>query len=153
MRFLYDKHRALSDRLAILELLARPLPASGRSALAILLQRARQPSFRLWAEGVRFEFKNVLKARGYRWSGGEDGRPLVWWRDLIEREALEAEIAHLREHVCRLHYDAAVRRVSAYDRYSERAWRGESHLGSSQKVGLRPQGEVDHAPDGPAKHA
>ncbi len=119
--FFYDKHRALSDCMATLELLAHPLPSSGRSALAVLLERARQPSWRLWAEGAPFEHKEALKARGYRWSRGEDGRPRAWWRDLTERNALDAEISHLREYVCGPEYEAAVRRVSAFDRYSERA--------------------------------
>lgn len=119
--FFYDRHRALSDCLATLELLARPLPVCGRSALAALLERARQPSWRLWAEGAPYEHKDILKNRGYRWSGGEDGRPRAWWRDLAQPDALEAEIAYLREHVCGPDYDAAVRRISAFDRYSERA--------------------------------
>lgn len=71
----YDRHRALADCHATLHLLGRPLPASGRSALAHLLERARRPSFRLWAEGAPFEHKDTLKDRGYRWSGGEGGRP------------------------------------------------------------------------------
>ena len=71
----YDKHRALHDCHATLHLLSRPLPASGRTALAHLLERARRPSFRLWAEGAPFEHKDTLKGRGYRWSGGEDGKP------------------------------------------------------------------------------
>ena len=118
--FFYDKHRALADCLATLELLARPLPVSGRSGLAHLLERARRPCWRVWAEGAPFEQKDVLKGRGYRWSGGEDGRPRAWWIDLAE-EALQAEISFLQEHVYGGPVDPLRRRVSAYDRYSERA--------------------------------
>ena len=118
--FFYDKHRALADCLATLELLARPLPVSGRSGLAHLLERARRPCWRLWAEGAPFEHKDSLKGRGYRWSGGDDGRPRAWWIDLVE-EALDAELAFLREHVYGGHVEPLRRRVTAYDRYSERA--------------------------------
>ena len=117
--FFYDKHRALADCLATLELLARPLPASGRTALAHLLERARLPSFRLWAEGAPFEHKDTLKGRGYRWSDGEDGKPRAWWVDLAE-PALEAESAFLRQHVYGYEVEPLQRRISAYDRYSER---------------------------------
>ena len=115
----YDKHRALHDCHATLHLLSRPLPASGRTALAHLLERARRPSFRLWAEGAPFEHKDTLKGRGYRWSGGEDGRPRAWWIDLAE-DALDGEVAFLREHVYGYEVEPLQRRVSAYDRYSER---------------------------------
>ena len=74
----------------------------------------------MWAEGAPFEQKDVLKGRGYRWSGGEDGRPRAWWVDLAE-EALEEEVSFLREHVYGGPVDPLRRRISAYDRYSERA--------------------------------
>ena len=70
----YDKHRALHDCHATLHLLGRPLPASGRTALVHLLERARTPSFRLWAEAA-------LRAQGYAQGArlslerGEDGKP------------------------------------------------------------------------------
>ena len=117
--FFYDKHRALHDCMATLELLARPLPASGRTALGHLLERARRPSFRLWAEGAPFEHKDTLKGRGYRWSGGEDGKPRAWWIDLTE-DAVNGEVAFLRQHVFGYEVEPLQRRVSAYDRYSER---------------------------------
>lgn len=73
--FFYDRHRAANDCLAAVELLSRPLPRSGSPALASLLARARQPTWRIWAENAPFEFKELLKARGYRWNGTENGRP------------------------------------------------------------------------------
>ena len=118
--FFYDKHRASHDCLATLEILARPLPVSGRTALAMLLERARRPSWRLWAEGAPFEHKETLKRRGYRWSGGEDGRPRAWWVDLGET-ALNAEVGFLREQVYGGDAQLLPRRITAYDRYSERA--------------------------------
>ena len=115
----YDKHRALHDCHATPHLLGRPLPVSGRTALAHLLKRARRPSFCLWAEGAPFEQKDTLKGRGYRWSAGEDGQPRAWWIDLGE-DALENKVAYLREHVFGHDLEPLQRRVSAYDRYSER---------------------------------
>ena len=118
--FFYDKHRALHDCLATLEILSRPLPVSGRPALAHLLERARQPSFRVWAADAPFEHKDRLKTRGYRWSSGEDGRPRAWWTDVAQPQ-LESEIEWLRAEV--YGYDAEVpcRRLTAFERYSERA--------------------------------
>ena len=118
--FFYDKHRALNDCLATLEILSRPLPVSGRSALAHLLQRARRPSWRLWAEAAPFEHKGLLKARGYRWNGEENGAPRAWWID-VPLDALDAEVRFLREHVYGYEVEPVQRRITAYDRYSERA--------------------------------
>ena len=118
--FFYDKHRALNDCLATLEILSRPLPVSGRSALAHLLQRARRPSWRLWAEAAPFEQKDLLKARGYRWNGEENGAPRAWWID-VPLDALDAEVRFLREHVYGYEVEPVQRRITAYDRYSERA--------------------------------
>ena len=108
-----------ADSPAPLELLAPPPPACAQTALNRLLDRARRPSWRVWAEGAPFERKDLLKARGYRWSSGEDGRPRGWWIDLAEA-ALEAEIAVLRDQVYGAEVQPLTRRVTAYDRYSER---------------------------------
>ncbi len=118
--FFYDKHRALHDCLATLQLLSHPLPVSGRTAMAMLLERARQPSWRLWADSAPFEHKDILKGRGYRWSGGEDGRPRAWWKDLAEAD-LAAEITYLQDQVYGGEVMPLHRRLTAYDRYSERA--------------------------------
>ena len=118
--FFYDKHRALHDCLTTLEILRGPLPVSGRSGLSHLLERARRPSFRVWAADAPFEQKDVLKRRGYRWSGGEDGRPRAWWIDVAEA-ALEPEVEWLQAQVYGYRADVPCRRLTAFDRYSERA--------------------------------
>jgi len=64
--FFYDRHRAISDCLAAIELLAEPLPVSKVSGLARLLGAARTPSWRIWSENSPFALKDKLKARGYR---------------------------------------------------------------------------------------
>ena len=72
--FFYDRHRAANDCPAAVNLLSQTLPLSGISGLARLLTRARQTTWRIWAANSPFEFKDLLKARGYRWNGEENGR-------------------------------------------------------------------------------
>ncbi|ONG55834.1 DNA polymerase III subunit epsilon [Pseudoroseomonas deserti] len=115
----FEGHRAHHDCQATLEILARPLPASGIPALARLLETARRPSFRLWAEGAPFEVKDRLKARGYRWNGDNNGQPRAWWIDLDET-ALEAEQAFLEAEVYGQTPRVPVKRLTALDRFSER---------------------------------
>jgi len=82
--FFYERHRASHDCHAAIELLARPLPKSGRTGLSHLLDAARKPTIRIWAENSPFDLKDLLKGRGYRWSAGDDGAPRAWWTDVAE---------------------------------------------------------------------
>jgi DNA polymerase-3 subunit epsilon len=115
----YDGHRAENDCLAAIELLSRPLPRSGRPALLALLERARRPTVQIFAEGAPFDLKEVLKARGYRWNGEANGRPRAWWTEADEGD-LETEIAFLEAEIYHRPSEALVRRVSAWERFSDR---------------------------------
>jgi DNA polymerase III subunit epsilon len=117
--FFYERHRATHDCLAALELLARVHPASGRTGLAQLLDRARTPSWRIWAENSPFDLKDVLKARGYRWNAETGGGPRAWYINVAEAKR-EAEIAFLRAEIYRGEIDPLTRRIDAYDRFSSR---------------------------------
>jgi DNA polymerase-3 subunit epsilon len=117
--FFYDKHRAVHDCLAAVELLSRPLPKSGRLAMQVLLEQARKPSWRIWAENSPFELKDALKARGYRWNGEGSGAPKAWYIDVADAER-EAELAFLRAEIYGGEIDLLVRRIDAHDRFSDR---------------------------------
>lgn len=97
--FFFDDHRALADSQAVLHLLSLDLPRSGRPVFRTLLETARRPSIRMWAVGAPFDAKDALKARGYTWNPGDDGRPRAWFVD-IDEEALKGE----REFLCETVY-------------------------------------------------
>ena len=117
--FFYDKHRAANDCLAAIELLATPLPQSGASAMARLLDRARMPTWRIWAENSPFDLKDILKARGYRWNGDGTPFPKAWYID-VEDATKESEIAFLKKDIYQRDVELLIRRVDAYNRFSER---------------------------------
>ncbi len=117
--FFYERHRATHDCMAAIELLARVHPNSGRTGLAQLLDRARRPSWRIWAENSPFDLKDVLKARGYRWNGEGNAAPRAWFID-VPQEARAEEEAFLKAEIYRREIDLLVRRVDAYDRFSDR---------------------------------
>ena len=117
--FFYDRHRAVNDCLAAVEVLSRTLPKSGVNALGHLLKRARMPTWRIWAEGSPFEFKDQLKSRGYRWNGDENGRPRAWYIDVAD-EQREAELAFLKREIYQRDIDLRPSRITAYERFSER---------------------------------
>lgn len=93
--FFFDGHRAENDCLAGLEILSRPLK-SDRTGLSHLLETARKPSWRIWAERSPFELKEKLKARGYRWNGEEGPAPKAWYIDVDEADR-QAELTFLEQ--------------------------------------------------------
>lgn len=63
---------------ALLEVLARPVGEGNKTSFAELLQSSARWHVRICAEHAPFDMKDHLKARGYRWSDGSDGRPKAW---------------------------------------------------------------------------
>jgi len=87
-----------------------------------VLDRARTPTWRIWAENSPFDLKDVLKERGYRWNGEGAGAPRAWYIDVAEADRL-AEEAFLKAEIYGGEIDLLARRVDAYDRFSDRIWR------------------------------
>ena len=117
--FFYDRHRAVHDCAAVIELLARPLPRSGVRAMARLLERARTPVWRIWAEGAPFDRKDQLKARGYRWNGDGIGGPKAWYVDVVEAQR-DGELAFLQTEIYQRETKLTARCIEAHDRFSDR---------------------------------
>lgn len=90
--FFYDSHRAVNDCLAAIELLAAPLPRSTVSGLSQLLENARKPSWRIWAENAPFDLKDALKARGYRWNPDGTPFPKAWYTDVPDENRQPSSI-------------------------------------------------------------
>lgn len=112
-------HRAVDDCHALLEVLAFELPTIGSPALAHLLETARKPTMRVWAEQTAFELKDSLKRRGYRWNDGSDGRPKSWFID-VDETAIDDEIAFLQTQIYMQDVEPTVQRLTAFTRFSGR---------------------------------
>jgi DNA polymerase-3 subunit epsilon len=91
----YDAHRAEMDCHALLAVLAQPLPTTGETGLARLLQAAHRPSYALQATNAPFDAKEKLKSRGYRWHAEQR----VWHTRLRTQADLDAECAWLKDQV------------------------------------------------------
>ena len=114
-------HRAGDDCRAVIELLARPLPKSGVSAMSRLLDAARAESIRIWASNTPFEQKDKLKARGYKWIDNTPTQGKAWVIDVCESQ-LEDEMTYLRSEIYRRDsIQIPLARVTAYDRFTDRA--------------------------------
>ena len=60
--------------------------------------------------------KDTLKRRGYRWSGGDDGRPKAWWTEVHE-ENLRSEIRFLESEVYMREVEIRREAITAFERY------------------------------------
>ena len=110
----HNGHRAVDDCHALLEVLAHEV--AGTSSFSHLLRSSRRTRVRIWAERAPFDRKDLMKARGYRWSGGSDGLPKAWWIE-VDEENLNTELSFLEREIYLR--EVKVRRdvLTAYDRY------------------------------------
>jgi DNA polymerase-3 subunit epsilon len=115
--YFHEGHRAVDDCFALLEVLAQDEGERGRTPFAELYEASQRSRVRILAENSPFDMKDHLKARGYRWSDGSDGRPKSWWIEVAE-EALDDELHYLRAEIYRYpDADPPIRRLTAFDRF------------------------------------
>ncbi len=117
--YFFEKHRALNDCYAAVELLSKPLPVSGVIAFRTLLDAARKTTWRLFAAYAPFEFKDALRERGYRWNAEGQGPHRAWYIDVSE-EQLRIERAFLEQEVYARQVDLPLVAINAYNRFSAR---------------------------------
>lgn len=118
--YFHNAHRAIDDCHALVEILAHPIPVAARPFFAELIDCARRSMVRVWAQMSPFELKDALKARGYRWNDGTDGRPKSWFIDVAE-ESRDAELSYLKNEIYQRQVDIECRAMTALDRFSNRA--------------------------------
>ena len=117
--FFYEAHRAEDDCLAAIHLLSLTLPRSGKPVMAALRDTAKAPTRRLYAEGSPFHCKDKMKARGYKWNDGANGRPKSWFIDL-EPGAVDAENDWLALEIFGDHISHPIIEIDFYSRFSAR---------------------------------
>ena len=116
--FFFDAHRAVADCMALLHILQQTLPRSKRLVLQALLEQLPLKDWTVYAVNARFETKDTLKARAYRW----DTARKTWHRTLTGTAPITSEVAWLKEAI----YEGRAVELSfevrdAHSRYSRRA--------------------------------
>lgn len=114
--YFHDGHRAIDDCFALLEVLGQTRSDSIAAPFAELYQASQRSRVRVYAENSPFDMKDHLKARGYRWADGSDGRPKSWWVELPE-EKLDDELHFLRTEIYRWDADPPLKYLTAFDRF------------------------------------
>lgn len=115
--FFHDGHRAVDDCFALLEVLDRTAAADVSTPFAELYRASQRSRVRIFAENSPFDLKDHLKARGYRWSDGSEGRPKSWWIE-VDEAALAGELHYLRTEIYRYpEADPPIKYLTAFDRF------------------------------------
>ncbi|MBW6424887.1 3'-5' exonuclease [Rhizobium sp. XQZ8] len=115
--YFHDGHRAVDDCFALLEVLDRKAQADDLTPFAELYRASQRSRVRIFAENSPFDFKDHLKARGYRWSDGSEGRPKSWWIEVDEPD-LEDELRYLRAEIYQYpEADLPTKFLTAFDRF------------------------------------
>lgn len=120
--FFYEAHRANMDCLVGIHLLSQTLPSSGELVLKQLLTNARSATYQIWAEGSRFDAKDLLKARGYRWNDGNNNKPRSWYIE-VEEERREVELVFLQQEIYLNKPDMhriVINEINPFNRFSAR---------------------------------
>jgi DNA polymerase III subunit epsilon len=114
----YEAHRAETDCWALLEVLNMVLPKTKQSAIQTLFESSTLPQSKVYATASPFETKDVLKARGYRWSADIK----CWSKVVSSSEKLKDELLWLKHHVYGQRKGAKVEieTLSSKERHSER---------------------------------
>ncbi|MDL2409627.1 3'-5' exonuclease [Rhizobium calliandrae] len=115
--YFHEGHRAVDDCFALLEVLSSDGAGRGQTPFAELYQASQRSRVRIYAESSPFDMKDHLKARGYRWSDGSDGRPKCWWTEIAE-EGVDDELRYLRSEIYRWdEADPPTKHLTAFDRF------------------------------------
>lgn len=113
----HDGHRAIDDCHALLAVLSRPVEGAAPTPFVALLQSSMRCRIRVYALNSPFDLKDQLKARGYRWSDGNDGRPKAWWIE-VDEDLYDDELRYLRTDIYRRgEVDPLTIRLTAHDRF------------------------------------
>lgn len=115
--YFHDGHRAVDDCFALLEVLDRYAGPAASTPFGELYQASQSSRVRIFAENSPFDLKDHLKARGYRWSDGSEGRPKSWWIE-VEEADLADELHYLRTEIYRYQEaEPPTRFLTAFDRF------------------------------------
>lgn len=115
--FFFEGHRAIIDCLAGIHILAQALPLSKELVLKQILTNSEALRFKLWATNSPYDRKDLLKARGYRWSMSQSDKYRAWSIELKEGK-VEEEINYLRSEIYGSPINIPVEVFDAYGRFS-----------------------------------
>ena len=132
--FFFEGHRAIIDCLAGIHILAQKLLISKELVLKQLLTNSQALRFKLWVTNSPYDSKDLLKARGYRWSMNQNDKHRAWSIELTEDKVAE-EINYLRSNIYGgSSINIPVEIFDAYSRFSDNGKQLDDPLKYQEKL-------------------
>ncbi|WPY00063.1 DNA polymerase III subunit epsilon domain protein (plasmid) [Candidatus Megaera polyxenophila] len=132
--FFHEGHRAINDCLAGVHLLAQQLPKSQEPVLKELITQSAAIRFKLYAVNSPYDSKELLKARGYRWSMNQNNKYRAWSIELTEDKVVE-EVNYLRSNIYNTSsINIPVEILDAYSRFSSTNSKSNNHVKYRDKL-------------------
>jgi DNA polymerase-3 subunit epsilon len=132
--FFHEGHRAINDCLAGVHLLAQQLPKSQEPVLKELITQSAAIRFKLYAVNSPYDSKELLKARGYRWSMNQNNKYRAWSIELTEDKVVE-EVNYLRSNIYNTSsINIPVEIFDAYSRFSSTNDKSNHHVKYRDKL-------------------
>lgn len=121
MGFFFEAHRAERDCMALLKVLGEKLPGTDDSILALICQKLNEETHKIWAKGAAFEYKDILRTRGYRWNDGSAPGSEKAWAIEVTADALEQELHWLKVTIFNgRNFTVPVDSINACNRFTSR---------------------------------
>ena len=117
--FYYDSHRAMSDVDALIHLLTHTSYINNKPIVE-LIQNAKIPICRVEATFAKFQYKDLLKKRNYKWYNAESGNrdDNVWYK-LIKHSEIESEREWLTQNIYNENFQGRFIEVTVIDKYKK----------------------------------
>lgn len=111
--FYYDSHRAMIDVDALIFLLTHPSYESHHPILE-LIHNAKKPMCLIEATHAKYEFKNILKKRRYRWNADNK----VWYT-FVKNDEIDDERLWLTDNVYNKYFQGKIIEITPKNKYKE----------------------------------
>ncbi len=118
--FFYEGHRAVIDCLVGIHILAQRLKNTDQLVLKQLLTNSGMLTYKLWAIGSSYEYKDLLRDRGYRWNNDQFSKYKAWAIEIPE-DKVEEEINYLRSRIYGGSINIPIDIFDAYERFSNKS--------------------------------
>ena len=114
--FFYKAHRAETDCLVAIHILAQNLPVSSKPALKVLLENALEKSYRIWAVNTNYDARDALKARRYKWNFASNNQPRAWYIEVNESDK-EKELNFLYNEIYKRKVELPIEEIDSLSRF------------------------------------
>jgi len=115
--FYYDSHRAMTDVDALINLLTHASYIKDKP-ITELIKNAKKPMCRVEATFAKFEYKEILKKRNYKWHDpGNGNKNDKAWCKLLPHEEVDAEREWLNENIYNNNFQGRIIEITIMDKY------------------------------------